>query len=258
LLEAGGRNVVRLLAVAAVSPVTTLLLLIVPIHLALVAKAEVPGDAWPWIVWGIAFVLQRALNVYFRGLDCEVRLRELSAGGGTLRHERALELCATMLRHARRYTYFLLDPKRRVSLRATISVPIRDGIGEVRWLRTWCYDNSRGVRRFSRHSIGQTGAPKAYTEGKVQVIKDVWEEHWEPVEPRREYRSIVCIPVRKSEHPGQDYGSILAVLSIDASEPRFFNPKTALPLVPVMVPIVRILGALCQSVGGEGEYKFKS
>jgi hypothetical protein len=168
-------------------------------------------------------------------------------------------MCAALLHRIRDFTAVALrvDSTR---LRATLAVPYSTTGGTIDSLRVWCYDETHGDRGFTVIPVTMDGkvapgAPAAYLTGAVQIIADILEVRGRPPTQRKlPYRSIVSIPLPAR---GPD-GKPLAVVSIDADEPDFFDPSdVAEDVHPLVSPVVNAIGLVLLSRRKKGQpYEF--
>lgn len=164
-------------------------------------------------------------------------------------------LCAALLHRIRDLTAIALEAEKRPRLRATLAVPYSTTGAEVDSLRVWCYDETHVDRGFTiiptvLNAAVAPGAPAAYFSRESQVISDV---HKVPGAGHRAYRSILSIPLPLN---GLD-GRPLAVVSIDASEPNFFDDSEVVQAIrPLVSPAVNAIGLVLLSRRTKGPYVF--
>jgi hypothetical protein len=151
-------------------------------------------------------------------------------------------LCAGLLHRIRDLTAIATGVESTPRLRATLAVPYSTlPGGVVDALRVWCYDETHGDRGFTTIPLVMNGsvapgAPAAYLSGEAQVISDI---NLVPGAGTRPYRSILSLPLATRS----DDGRPLAVVSIDADEPNFFDRKDVVEDVrPLISPVVTAIG----------------
>lgn len=173
---------------------------------------------------------------------------KLSGTQGPLTEDGCQGTCAALLHRIRDYAAFALDAASgRPRLRATLAVPIiPPGSSKADELRVWAYDEPHGDRGFTRlplYIYGEpaVGAPAAYLTGALQIIEDIRTVGGRaaPGASERQYRSILSIPLATKAADGLP----LAVVSLDADEPNFFEVESVLDRVlPLIDPVLSTIG----------------
>lgn len=164
-------------------------------------------------------------------------------------------LCAALLHRIRDLAAIALGVEATPRLRATLAVPYSTTGTEIDAMRVWCYDETHGDRGFTvipmvLNGDIAPGAPAAYITKEFQVISDIRRV---PVAGPRPYRSILSLPLSVN---GPD-GKPLAVVSIDADEPNFFDDfDVAQEIRPLVSPAVTAIGLVLLSRRTKGPYVF--
>lgn len=209
---------------------------------------------WGWLS---AFAGMKLSDIYLRGLTADNGRRQLNriqgSFAGTIDNftralvhsqERRLDevsckgLCVNVLARIKRYCEYALEPGGENRLRVTLAVPIRElGSGRVLYLQVWCYDEPYPDRRWSVLPLGGPGAPAAFQSGTFKLIDDIWQEESVSDRRTREFRSVMCIPVKA----GGPNGESLAVVNVDSPVPNFFDADSVDRVLALLAPAVNII-----------------
>lgn len=168
-------------------------------------------------------------------------------------------LCAALLHRIRDFTAIGLNAESSPRLRATLAVPYSTTGGSIDALRVWCYDETHEDRGFTIIPLvldGKVapGSPAAYHDGGMQIIADIRKVPGPASARARPYISVLSIPLSAK---GVD-GKPLAVVSVDADEPDFFDSEQVMERVyPLVTPVVNALGLVLLSRRKKGHaYEF--
>jgi hypothetical protein len=97
------------------------------------------------------------------------------------------------------------------------------------------------------------GAPTAYLEGGYEIVDDIRHAIRTVSGPPRTYRSVLSIALPQVDTSGKP----LAVVSVDCSEVRFFDPMEVLDkVIPLVSPAVNTIGLVLQHRRLDTEYGF--
>ncbi|HEV3050858.1 MAG TPA: hypothetical protein VGX50_11135 [Longimicrobium sp.] len=158
-------------------------------------------------------------------------------------------LCASLLHRIRDYTAFALDAGPECRLRANLAVPYSATGADTDSLRVWCYDEPHSDRGWTVVPLEMNGkvapgSPAAYCTGAVQIIDDITLVPGPASARVLPYRSVLSIPL---DAKGAD-GKPLAVINIDADEPRFFDAQRVSDEVrPLVSPVITAIGLVLSS-----------
>lgn len=234
-------------------------------------------SAWWLSAWMIVYVGQEVLHVYRRRVERQVfegRLAPVSGsfGGnigtlaqrlqmanGTQSEESAKSVCTGLLHRARHVAEIVTDARHGIRFRATLAVPIEAtehpaGEGKISSLRVWCYDEPYGNRRWSVLPVDLPGAGAAYRRGSIEIIEDL------RAVPRigdlgnTDYLSVVSFPIMI----GSVHSGCLGVVSIDCTQPKYFDDRNVARLAPFLLPILATIGLVLLTIDSEDDYVFEA
>lgn len=182
------------------------------------------------------------------------------ASRGKLEDAQCEALCSAMLHRIRDFTAIALAVGRRPKLRATLAVPYaRTAGGAIDALRVWCYDETHQERGFTTIPLYTgnevaPGAPAAYLSGALQIVADIRKVPGPASALVRPYVSIFSIPLAARSPDGKP----LAVVSVDADQAGFFDPRrVAEDVRPLVEPVVNGIGLVLLSRRKKGHpYEF--
>jgi hypothetical protein len=238
------------------------------------------GDPRWLIAFVVALVVLVPMQRYHRGSPVGRVIRDLAVINGSFagslfslgeklgsRKGRKLDdaeceaLCAALLHRIRDYAALTVSRNTRSRIRATLAVPYArgDDPAQIDALRVWCYDEPHEDRGFSViplviDGMMAPGAPAAYLQGGLQIIRDIAEVPGGAMRRAVPYRSVLSFPVAAK---GLD-GRPLAVVNIDADAAGFFDPKQAMEEIrPLVSPVVNAIGLVLSSRRKQGaSYEF--
>jgi hypothetical protein len=240
---------------------------------------HVVESTWWLLPWAVALLLLFLLEHYRHGAtlirvvrgigdinssfggSLDTVAHKFPAAKGCLSEEGSQGACVGFLHRIRDFAAFAYQVGPRPHLRATLAVPIVGRGGDVQALRVWAYDEPHGNRGYTTIPLydgrGEPlgGAPAAFVSCDIQIVEDV---HRMPGghlvgATQRPYRSILSVPLSMR---GPD-GRPLAIVSVDADEPNFFDPETVLDRVmPLIAPVVNAIALTLRMRQPGVEYEF--
>lgn len=233
-----------------------------------------------WLLgWGIVFVLREIVTRVRLGTYAEigsdkvarihsslagtvdtVTMKVINSSDRRLGEEGSKALAIGILHRIKDYVVVASKCSDSVRLRATLAVPMPDKKTATH-VQVWCYDEPYDDRRWTELPLtvidGSVlpGSPAAFASGEIQIVDDLHAEpRFEEAHLRR-FRSILSIPVKA----GGAKGTVLAVLNVDATEPKLFSEEMVEgAILPLVMPSVNLL-ALVLLMRREGtKYAFNS
>lgn len=227
--------------------------------------------AWLLWAWVGLVVAQVVANVHERGAVLQAFGRRLAVINGSLygdidtittalvrapnrrlSEQQAHGVCVGLLQRIRQFAALTLAPIGDVRLRTTLAVPLFDENDLPVAIRVWCYDEPYDDRRWSIIPLGLPGGPTAFAECRMEIVDDLPAISGIGELANRNFRSILSIPVTV----GGIAGTPLAVMSIDASAPKYFTPERVDRLFPLVRPVVASLALVLVNLDPRDQFQF--
>lgn len=270
------QGVAKLDSIGLGDPLRALLLLVVAAIPIIQSTGRLSGG-WVWgivVIFLLLFIAQFVLEHYKHASERYNTFQRYSRvnnelGGSIADVSRAIQaadqshpfndaecnsLCKTLLEHIHQYTRTTVGVDKTQDFRVTFAVPVeRYSDNALKYLRVWCYNKPHANRRWSLLHASWPGAPMAFITGEMQIVEDINKalEDAGLQERHREYRSILCIPVK-----GTNHNEVLGVVSIDARDAGFFSLEVFFDLHPFIYPTLETLALTLQLRPRGAPYEF--